>query len=237
MNDREPYIPSNESLQAQMYLMLAGKKELGVGEPRTVLGARVLRTLPDQNTCNFLLEWYFEKGNDTRSLKRTILAVASSMWSTYGDQLKEPRRTEDLEQLSSIICANASIPLEESDDFDVWISSITGPNLRWEAVGAIFCGLTSAVLSLQERDAFFTTQRCSRLDRKHFAVEMKDCLQACITLSNYMDLLNILMIACLCKNLILQTILSGDTSKESMPTLTNALTYMQVWYVGGSWVT
>lgn len=52
-----------------------------------------------------------------------------------------------------------------------------------------------------------------RVDRKHFAVEMKDCLQACITLSNYMDLLNILMVALLYRNYLMQTVISGDTSR------------------------
>jgi hypothetical protein len=44
-------------------------------------------------------------------------------------------------------------------------------------------------------------------------MEMKDCVQTCITLSNYMDLINMQMVSLLTKNLILQTVLSGDTSK------------------------
>ena len=46
--------------------------------------------------------------------------------------------------------------------------------MRWESIGCIFQALTSALLSLPERDCFFTTQRSRRADRKHFAVEMKD---------------------------------------------------------------
>jgi hypothetical protein len=196
-----------------MYLLLAGKSEPEIGEPRCALGARVLSALPDQNTCTFLLDYYFEKCNDSRSYKRTTLAVASSLWSTFGRELKEPRTMENLEKVSNLFCKNVTTPLEESDDWDTWISSFTGDNLRWEALGCVFAALTSALLSLPERDAFFRTQRCSRIDRKHFAVEMKDCLQACNSLANYMDLLNILMVAMTCRNMILQTVISGDTSK------------------------
>ena len=85
--------------------------------------------------------------------------------------------------------------------------------MRWESIGCIFQALTSALLSLPERDCFFTTQRSRRADRKHFAVEMKDCLQACITLSNYMDFLNILMVALLYRNYLVQTVITGDTSR------------------------
>lgn len=194
------------------YMLLAGKTELEVGEPRCTLGARVLAALPEQNTCNFLLEWYFEKCHDARSYKRITMAVSSSFWSMFGKELKEPKCMEDLEKVSSIMCRNVTIPLEESDDWDTWIASFTGNNMRWEAVGCMLAGLASALLSLPERDGFFTTQRSARTDRKHFAVEMKDCLQACISLSNYMDFLNILMVAITCRNMFLQTVLSGDTS-------------------------
>ena len=77
----------------------------------------------------------------------------------------------------------------------------------------MFGALTMATLSLPERDAFFCTQRGPRRDRKQFAVEMKDCVQACVTLSNYQDLINMQMVSLLVKNLILQTVISGDTSK------------------------
>lgn len=72
--------------------------------------------------------------------------------------------------------------------------------------------MTGAILSLPERDCFFTTQKGSRKDRKQFAMEMKYCVQACVTLSNYMDYINIVMVGLLCNNHILQTVLSGDTS-------------------------
>lgn len=194
------------------YMVLAGKTEFEIGEPRITLGARVLAALPEQNTCNFLLEYYFEKCYDNRAYKRITLAICSSFWNTFGNEMKEPRCMEDLEKVSAAISKNVTIPLEESDDWETYVASFTGTHMRWEAVGCVFAGLSSALLALPERDGFFTTQRGARTDRKHFAVELKDCLQACMSLSNYMDFLNIIMVAITCRNMFLQTVLSGDTS-------------------------
>lgn len=200
---------------SKRYMLLAGKTELEQGGPRIMLGARVIAALPDQNTCNFLLEYYFEKCYDNRAYKRITMAICASFWNTFGNEMREPRCMEDMEKISSAIYKNITTPLEESEDWDTYVASFTGTNMRWESVGCLFAGLSSALLSLPERDGFFTTQRGSRTDRKHFAVELKDCLQACMSLSNYMDFLNIIMVAITCRNMFLQTVLSGDTSTKS----------------------
>jgi hypothetical protein len=141
------------------------------------------------------------------------MATASSLWQTFGKQLSEPRRLDDLEEISTILCKNNETALPEYEDYQPWFESFTGMNLRWESLGSVFGALTTATLSLPERDAFFTTQRGARSNRKQFAVEMKDCVQACVTLSNYQDLINMQMVSLLVKNLILQTVISGDTSR------------------------
>jgi hypothetical protein len=210
-DSQERYPIPYESLQSQTFLMLASNELRG--SPRVALGVKILRSIPDQATCNFLMEWYFENSHECVLDKYAMMAIMTSLWTTYGKHLKEPRRTEDLEHMSAILCKNAEKPLEEAEDYEPWLASFTGTKLRWEILGGVLACLTSATLSLPERDAFFTTQRDARKDRKYFAVEMKDCVQVCITLSNYMDLLNLPMVALLAKNLILQTVISGDTSR------------------------
>ncbi|KAF4635056.1 hypothetical protein G7Y89_g3055 [Cudoniella acicularis] len=207
-------LPTSESLQSQTFLMLARSQDQD-GNPRVILGAKVLRALPDRHTCNFLLEWYYDKCHECVFHKHSVMSCSNSVWSTYGSFFKDPRKGEDLEHVSEVLCNNSKTVLEEpsgSDDYTKWLDSFCGDNLRWESLGIVYSALASATLSLPERDAFFTTQRGNRKDRKSFAVEMKDCVQACITLSNYMDLINLPMVALLTKNLILQTVISGDTS-------------------------
>lgn len=87
--DSEPYVPSYESLQSQTFLMLAGKEQCG--SPRVALGTKVLHALPDEHTCKFLLEWWFEKCHECTMPKAGILALANSVWTTFGKGLKEPR--------------------------------------------------------------------------------------------------------------------------------------------------
>lgn len=202
----------HESIQSQQtILMLAGTDYRG--SPRVALGVKILRSLPDKATCNFLLEWYFEKCHECTFHKPSVMATASSLWTTFGEQFKEPRRLDDLEEISAILCKNNETALPEYEDYEPWLDSFTGIKLRWESLGSVLGALTTATLSLPERDAFFCTQRGTRSNRKQFAVEMKDCVQACVTLSNYQDLINIQMVSLLVKNLILQTVISGDTSK------------------------
>jgi hypothetical protein len=191
--------------------MLAGKEPRG--SPRIALGAKVLNALPDQHTCRFLLGWYLEKNHECSFPKEALIALANSLWTTYSRQLAEPRRPEELEAVSSILCKTAETALEEFEDYDRFFVACSGANLRWEVLGMMFAALTTAVLSLPERDPFFSSQRGDRRSRRNFSIELKDCVQACITLSNYMDLINIPMVALLLKNLILQTVISGDVSK------------------------
>lgn len=141
------------------------------------------------------------------------MPLANSLWTTYARPLAEPRRPEDLEAMSSILCKNAETGLEEFEDWDRWFISCSGANLRWETLGTIFGILATTVLLLPERDPFFLTQRGKRRYKRNFSIELKDCVQACVTLANYMDLINVPMVALLLKNLKLQAIISGDISK------------------------
>jgi len=146
-----------------------------------------------------------------------LLTPSPYRWQFHGSFLNEPRTTENLHDVSVLLCKNSTTVLEEphgSGEYYKWLDSFTGSNMRWETIGIVFACLVTATLSLPERDAFFCTQRGDRRDRKLFAVEMKDCVQACITLSNWKDLINLPMVALLAKNLILQTVISGDTSKS-----------------------
>ncbi|KAH8804786.1 hypothetical protein F5884DRAFT_822734 [Xylogone sp. PMI_703] len=201
---------SYESIQPQTFLMLGGAGH--PGSARVVLGAKVLRQLPDERTFQFLINYYRERMSECILHKPSVLFCANSLWKTFGEVLAEPRRPGKLEEVSALLCKNAETALEDYDDYEKYLESFSGMNMRWEIVGQVFCVLTTALLSLSERDPFFISQDGLRSNRKYFASEMKDAVQACITLSNYMDLMNVPMVALLAKNMILSTIIHGDTS-------------------------
>lgn len=205
-NDSEEPLPPSESLQSQTFLMLATGRSANCS-PRVELGAKVLRSLPDKNTCNFLLEWYYEKCHECVGYTHVIMSCGKSVWQTYDSFLAE-RTSENMQHVSAILCENSKKILEEPTGsenlYARWLDSFCGSNMRWETIGLVFSGLAQATLSLPERDAFFCTQMGTRKDRKAFAVEMKECVQACITLSNWMDLINLPMVTLLSRNLVLQ---------------------------------
>lgn len=182
-------------------------------ESQLMLGTQVLAAMPPQSTCSFLLELYLEKCWDNEICKKITIFCFESFWSTFEVVMEEPRCLDKIKRVSRVMCRNALLPFQEFEDWNIWLASFTGENMRWEAIGCVFAGLSSALLSLPERDGFFTTQTGARMDRNHFAVEMKDCLQACMSLSTYLDFLNILTVVITCRNMTLQTVVSGDTSK------------------------
>lgn len=204
------YIPSYESLQPQSFLMLSRKGQGSCVSPRIALGAKVLAAFPDRATCQFLLDRYTTKGYHCIHPKESVVATASSLWSTFPSAMRFPRRPADLEVASTLLCANAEKALEEFEDYQSWLMSCTGANLRWEVVGQVYGAFAGSILSLSDKDPFFGTQEGERRSRRHFSVEMKECVQACVTLSNYMDLINLSMVGLLMKNLVLQTVISGD---------------------------
>ncbi|RFU35705.1 hypothetical protein B7463_g679, partial [Scytalidium lignicola] len=199
-----------ESIQPQTFLMLGGSGH--PGSARVMLGVKVLRQLPDERTFSFLMNRYKESHYDCVLHKPSVLYCGTSLWKTFGKELVEPRQLGNLEKVSSLLCKNAEDALEEYDDYERYLASFSGTNMRWEIMGHLFSALTSTLLSLPERDHFFISQIGPRSNRKYFVLEMKDAAQACITLSNYMDLLNVPMVALLAKNMILSTVIHGDTS-------------------------
>jgi hypothetical protein len=208
-----PTLSSSSSLQPQTFLMLEPLDI--IGSPRITLGTKVLEALPDIATCLFLLERYYDKCHDCAYPKSCTVAVAEGLWRTHAQALAEPHESSEIEALSTLLCKNAERALDDFETYDSFLAASTGTNLRWEAVGNVYAALCTAIISLPDRDPFFAKQKGECKNRRNFSVKMKDCVQACITLSNYMELINVMMIALLVKNMILQTLISGDISAYS----------------------
>ena len=204
--------PSLESPQA--HASLSTTRDHIQRSTRITLGIKAIRQLPDHRTFGFLLARYEDNNYELNFHKPSIVHCAKSIFSTYNTYLKEPRRLDGLEHFAQLLCTNGDSTLEQPDDWESWLASFCGTKLRWESLGLVYGAMTSAILSLPERDPFFTTQSGQRNDRKAFALEMKDCVQACVTLSSHTDLINPLMVSLLVKNLLLQSVCSGDTSES-----------------------
>jgi hypothetical protein len=181
---------------------------------RTALGMRVLSQLPNQSTCDRLLELFATHGTDKGFHKPTLIYCMASFWTTFGEKLRQPRKSKDLREIAQLLHKNTVSVLRDTDDGDVWLAQLSGRNIRWEMLGMLICTLGNVLLAIPEDDAFWAAQTGRRAYRKQFALEMKECVDECVKLSNQMDNINILMISLLFKRSILESQCTGDTSKS-----------------------
>jgi hypothetical protein len=99
---------------------------------RTTLGIKLLNLLPNQATCDRLMELYASKGTDKGFHKPTVIYCMASLWSTFGQVLRHPRKSKDLREVAQLFSRNTMSVLRDTDDPDMWLSQLAGRNLRWE---------------------------------------------------------------------------------------------------------
>lgn len=179
---------------------------------RTSLGVKVLNQLPNQATCDRVFEFYANKSMDKAFHMPTLICCVSSLWSTFGQALRQPRKSKDLRDIARLLSKNTASVFRDTDDGNIWLASLSGRNLRWEMLGIIFCTLGNVLLAIPDDDPFWSSQSGRRMHRKEFAMEMNSCADDCVKLSNQMDNINILMIILLFKKLIFESQCTGDTS-------------------------
>ncbi|KAF7959513.1 hypothetical protein EAE96_001129 [Botrytis aclada] len=178
------------------------------------LGMRILSQLPDQITCESLMENYTLKSIEYAFHKPTILYCMKSLWSTFGQSLRNPRRPERLREVAYLLSKNTSTEFPEAEDGDAWLSSMSGMNFRWEILGILFCVLGHRAVGMRDRaqESFFETQTGRRKERLVFTEEMYDCAEGCVEICSKMDIGNILMLSLLWKTNTLQSEIIGDMS-------------------------
>lgn len=179
------------------------------------LGMRILSQLPDQNTCESLMENYTLKSIEYAFHKPTILHCMKSLWSTFGQSLRHPRRSERLREVAYLLSKNTSTEFPDAEDGDAWLSSMSGTNFRWEVLGILFCvlGHRAAGMRDKEQESFFETQSGKRKERLVFTEEMYECAEGCVEICSKMDVGNILMLSLLWKTNTLQSEIIGDMCK------------------------
>lgn len=189
-------------------------KEISVDGESVRLGASILEEVPDQTTCTILFTRY--KHARTAMGDLGLEHCVTSLWGTFGQQLSSnTRRASNLESVSRLITQNSATPLETGEDFKDWLDAITGPRIRWEAMGILFTAWAYGSLSSPDDDEIFAKQKASRGDRMKFAVEMQKLGLACANLSGRSRFVNVLSVFLSYQCCILETVINGDSSKWS----------------------
>lgn len=176
----------------------------------TSTGVWILRQFPDRQTCDILMQRYSETIECSFHIP-TILHIVSSIWTTFGHHLAEPRSLHNLELVIQEIVQNSRKPLKEPADYQEWLDTFSGPNLRWEALGIAFISLAfSCVCSPRDTLKF---QQGSKKFTKSLSMELKGCSEAIIGILRKHETINLLVVVLLVKDLHLGTLIHGDTSK------------------------
>ncbi|TGO55360.1 hypothetical protein BCON_0093g00330 [Botryotinia convoluta] len=139
------------------------------------LGMRILSQLPDQVTCESLMENYTLKSIEYAFHKPTILHCMKSSWFTFGQSLRHPRRPERLKEVVYLLSKNTSTEFPEADDGDAWLSSISGMNFRWEILGILFCVLGHQAAGMRDKEQDFFLKH-SQVEERRDLFLLKKCM-------------------------------------------------------------
>ncbi|KAB8298710.1 hypothetical protein EYC80_000885 [Monilinia laxa] len=175
-------------------------------------GIKILSQLPDQATCELLVSRYTVKYIEYAFHKPTILYCMKSLWNTFGQSLRHPRKPEKLRDMVNLLNKNSSTDFPESEDGKAWLSSLSGTNYRWEILGILFCvlGQQAVMMKDKEQESFFETQSGRRKQRLLFTADMHECAEGCLQICSKMDIGNILMLSLLWKTNTLESEVIGD---------------------------
>jgi hypothetical protein len=162
-----------------------GQPLLGRDRPSapTVRMNHIIKTLwniPSREICESLLGTFSSHHHVLMHVVLVRHAVAT-LWSTFGDQLTMPRTPEKLTPIAETLFRNEEKTLPPApDDGMEWLNSFTGPNLRFEMLGMVFCFFGMAYHSLLDGDARFSTPENYGRDRKQTSWRMKECADICL---------------------------------------------------------
>ncbi|TAQ90059.1 hypothetical protein B7494_g1599 [Chlorociboria aeruginascens] len=100
---------------------------------------KALYNIPPREMCEDLLSTY--KSYHNLSLNEFMIRHAiTNLYSSFGEELAEPRTNEKFEKVVLVLFKNEETPLPPPPDDGIeWLNTFTGPNLRMEMLGLLFC--------------------------------------------------------------------------------------------------
>lgn len=175
------------------------------------IGMEILQGLPDEESCQFMLDCYLEGSSGQGYLpKLTMKYAMNRFWSSYRPQLSS-RNESSLQALVKVFTQNTQSPDTQPEKHVEWQDSFSGSNTRWEVIGIMFIAFSFANLSLPQREFDKVPYKVTGNDRNMTTLKFKACLEKCVHLCRQ----SLSPLACnlLYKNLMFETILYGDHSK------------------------
>ncbi|KAH8678187.1 hypothetical protein BX600DRAFT_431479 [Xylariales sp. PMI_506] len=134
-----------------------------------------------------------------------------SFYDYYGESFGPNRDEANLEEIARSICINTSRPISDSrpDALD-WLEQFTGPNLRWESIG-----LMAYFLDFKPTPEHQQKLRNAGSFGEYYVPLLLELLNICLELCDHFADGNFISIFVCFKRTNLETLLSGDASRQS----------------------
>ena len=184
-----------------------------INPAEVAMGMSVLRVLPRYDDCQTVLKTYLCRPGEVGFLKSSMQNVLDSLFDTYGSHLREPRTDHDLEKVSEAITRKSLEVLVLPDTAPGWTEGFSGINTRWESMGVLLVAIANGVLAVPDREFALLSLSTHFSEKKKAVLAIKEGVEACLELCRHN--LNTLICHLLYKNLLLETVLHGDSSKFS----------------------
>lgn len=164
---------------------------------RLKLAVQTLQDFPTHRTCERLLV-ASRTMYDVWLSPKMITHCLKSVWSTFGDALKDPRSDRELSSMAHSLFRNGETPARP-DEEQAWVNWFCGSSLRWEMIGLLFTFYGLVMMQLQDWDPIFNLPEQRGRTRKSASLRMKQCADVCLSLRNTVHPINDAVV-CLFKN-------------------------------------
>ncbi|MCJ1475702.1 hypothetical protein MMC13_004365 [Lambiella insularis] len=183
-------------------------------EERLSLGTGILRHFPNQQACWRLMHRHMTSC-DVELHMPTMEYCLESLWSTFGEYLKEPRETELLGAMAQTVLRNAMVTIPLTRNTGQWLESFTGNNLRWEIIGTFFAIFGLAVMTMPDLSVSSIVKEDETIDkRRKYVRKMSECAEACLILCDDSGSANEFVIWLMHHIHTLHSFYSGDASRQ-----------------------
>ena len=185
--------------------------EIDVNTKGVELGKQVLAIFPSQQICERFMDRFFSTFDVQLLHEPSMRFCLSSLWSTYGKFLAEPRDPVLLAQMSEEILRNGSRHPPACKTAAEWLESFTGTHLRWEIIGTFATIFGLAVIMIPEWDPLFTSEVDGvGQDKRLYARRLGEAGEQCQQISHEGSPPNEFTVWLMHHLQILQSLWSGD---------------------------
>ena len=168
-----------------------------------------LENIPERRAAHIIFKQHINPNDGWCRLAAEMLI--DSLWTTFSSSLEPNRSLSGLTEMAETLSTNSQTQLNEDlIDPDEWFQSFSGNNFRWECLGILFTSWAFGALPIKIPNNFITTHQEKRAIFRKF----KESAWMCAEMARDTRASNTLLVYLLYKHSLLESIDTGDFSKQ-----------------------